>query len=297
MRRLFILLIAFLNCACAEAASIRFVRTKDPHILSAHDIGEKQRQTAVIIGDSINQGFATHLRPYAETVPIRVFDYEKINFHTIFRYPKQITRKIDLIYINFAWLHMLHLYPIRAVWGANNYINNNKMILLYHLESMLDQELPKYASVANRVVVQIPSLICDSSYNGQYREWMNNQTFYRPLCIERVQEQANAVMNSSKWTNHSTATMEYNLDLRKPKDASKFCEYSLTRHGSSNLAERVRNYCKSRQLQCIDYAHMVENISCDLCPDGRHFDAENVVKKYVLPALLELVGWNQSVSL
>ena len=112
MRCIFVLVlfIATLNCATAQATSIRSVHTKDPHILSAHDIGEKQRQTAVIIGDSINQGFATHLRPYAETVAIRVFDYEKINFHTIFRYPKQITRKIDLIYINDQHILMIVLW-------------------------------------------------------------------------------------------------------------------------------------------------------------------------------------------
>lgn len=281
--------------AYAEGVSIRSVHTKDPHILYARDIGEKQRRTAVIIGDSINQGFAFILQPYAETAAIRVFDYETINFHTIFRYPERITRKIDLIYINFAWLHMLHLYPIRPVWGAGNYIKNDKMISLYHLESMLDEELPKYASVANRVVVQIPSLICDSSYNGSYREWMNNQTFYRPLCIKRVQDQAEAVMASSKWTNHTQHKIEYNLDLRKTEDANVFCEYSLTRRGSSLLGERVRRYCESRQLKCFDYADIVKNISCDLCPDGRHFDGLKVVKKYILPAFLEHVGWNQSV--
>ena len=124
---------------------------------------------------------------------------------------------------------MLHLYPIRAVWGADKYINNNKMILLYHLESMLDQEIPKYESVANRVVVQIPSLICDSSYNGSFREWMNNQTFYRPLCIDRVQEQAEAIMTSSKWANHSRGTMEYNLDLRKYRHKVVFV-LNLFRH-------------------------------------------------------------------
>ena len=101
-------------------------------------------------------------------------------------------------------------------------------------------------------------------------------------------------MTSSKWANHSRGTMEYKLDLRKAEDASVFCEYSLTRHGSSALAKRVRNYCKSRQLQCLDFADIVKDISCDLCPDGRHFDGENVVKKYVLPTLLELVGWNQT---
>jgi len=186
--------------------------------------------------------------------------------------------------LNFAGLHLLHMYPHRPWWwddpamsDASNaaqkssisFANCSAGSQLCHfadfegfanLEQWMEKDINEYrASLPNsRIVVATPNWVCDSRYYGYYN-WLTTST-------EGVKESAESCTRFV--TNHSNWPQLPNLHAtcRSSQQSSK---------GTVTLSTRLRKVATRLNVSLADWNGMTRE-QCNHTKDGRHYDREIV---------------------
>ena len=214
------------------------------------------------------------VRHYAEAL------YQKKDFiagmkaHFVFPYPQRIQRKFDVIYINFATLHMLHLHPAMR-WDRRN------MGPLYNYRHQLPYILRGLRNYAKdgKVVLMTPPRVCESSYTSAFRDWLEHEEeLLATECVPYLASQNLLIKGPQPEAN-----------LSDPATALEFCRnYTLTEKGSRRVAEHIREVAQIEQLQVFDFFHWTSRLSCAHAPDGRHYDTDTM--RLIMHPLLKELG-------
>ena len=215
------------------------------------------------------------IRPYCEAAYISCWNVDERPFRKVIPHPQSIKRKFDVVYMNFAGLHMLHLHKARG-WDPS-YIKQ-----LYHFEDMVAREVHNFRAIAERVVLMTPPRVCEERYYSQYKDWLDNSE--REICTTCK----NYVLSKASVAMKPPIAGRYNIS--DPEVAIELCRnYTMTENGSRHLAEDIiKAAAKLDNVTVFDFYNWTKGVDCSHAKDGRHYDKETL--DLVEDKLVEVLG-------
>lgn len=269
---LLLTLLTFVSCRFDQ--QLHSIKLGDQQILQTKEKNNNE-PTVLTIGDSIMLQQRNRIRNYSEPAYISCWNVDERPFHKVIPHPKNIARKFDILYMNFAGLHMLHLHKTRS-WDIS-YIRQ-----IYHFPEMVEREVSKFSTIANRVVLMTPPSVCESRYTDSYKNWIkNSETNIQTTCKDYVLSVAVKAMKPP---------VEGRYNLSDPDIAIELCRnYTMTANGAQHLAQDIISAAEDiGNVTVFDYYNWTKDLDCSHARDGRHFDVYTL--ELIQNALLDTLG-------
>lgn len=227
----------------ASTSRIAFYGNKIYGTKDLPDRHHKLKELVLAVGDSImNQQYRAILSQETECAYISTYNmFNESKFEKIILDPTKILKKFDIVYLNFAALHMLHLH---GAYGKNWTIEY--LTSVYFLENFILREVYKYAKISHTVVIQTPPHGCDEALYGRWASMLHNfRNFKFDECVEYVTSSYHEVISFAKKEKVYHGPFPPPWNISDPADALHFCSnYTLTSTGTSAITNRMLNLYK-----------------------------------------------------
>lgn len=183
--------------------------------------------------------------------------------------------RIDLAYLNFGALHLLHMHPQVPWWWTNG--SNPEMLKaepnypdwpkgehgwngdyrgFLELERWMHEDIKTYREIAKNVVIATPNYVCDDVYRGKYYAWTH----------ERKDE---AIQLCTDYMKDREQKYDY---WPKNNNVETQCQTGqLTADGSRNLRKRILTVAHELDVPVVDAFGITEK-QCSHTRDARHYD-------------------------
>eukprot|EP01084_Bolivina_argentea_P082485 149357_1 len=201
--------------------------------------------------------------------------YNKILFQHM---NKRMEIKYNIIYINFAALHLLHLYPKRK-YGTSG---TGQLNMLINIEKYFDEiiEIALKLNNVKCIIFRSSQAICKDKYVGKFKELV--QLYTNDSIDDNITNdcyKSNSINPTQIYLNYSYNYNNYSNFIINGYDLCS-SKWTLTNNGSMNLNERMRKYITlkqntlNRKLKLIFFDAFklyVNRCQYTAITDGRHY--------------------------